>query len=39
MSASGRWAAKAIRDPRIKLFIDQSPDLVTPKLPALLDYH
>ena len=27
------------RDPRIKLFIDQSPDLVTPKLPALLDYQ
>ena len=26
-------------DPRIDLFIDQSPDLVTPKLPALLDYQ
>ena len=26
-------------DPRIHLFIDQSPDLVTPKLPALLDYQ
>lgn len=27
------------RDPRIGLFIEQSPDLVTPKLPALLDYQ
>jgi mono/diheme cytochrome c family protein len=26
-------------DPRIGLFINQSPDLVTPKLPALLDYQ
>ena len=26
-------------DPRIGLFITQSPDLVTPKLPALLDYQ
>lgn len=26
-------------DRRINLFIDQSPDLVTPKLPALLDYQ
>ena len=26
-------------DPRIQLFIQQSPDLVTPKLPALLDYQ
>ena len=26
-------------DPRIGLFIDQSPDLVTPKLAALLDYQ
>jgi hypothetical protein len=26
-------------DARIDLFIDQSPDLVTPKLPALLDYQ
>jgi len=26
-------------DPRIGLFISQSPDLVTPKLPALLDYQ
>jgi len=27
------------RDPRIGLFITQTPDLVTPKLPALLDYQ
>jgi hypothetical protein len=27
------------RDPRIGLFIKQSPDLVTPKLAALLDYQ
>jgi mono/diheme cytochrome c family protein len=27
------------RDPRIGLFITQKPDLVTPKLPALLDYQ
>jgi mono/diheme cytochrome c family protein len=27
------------RDPRIGLFIRQTPDLVTPKLPALLDYQ
>jgi hypothetical protein len=27
------------RDPRIKLFIDQTPDLVTPKLRVLLDYQ
>jgi CxxC motif-containing protein (DUF1111 family) len=26
-------------DPRIGLFIKQTPDLVTPKLPALLDYQ
>ena len=26
-------------DPRIGLFINQTPDLVTPKLPALLDYQ
>jgi len=26
-------------DPRVKVFINQSPDLVTPKLPALLDYQ
>ena len=26
-------------DPRINLFINQTPDLVTPKLPALLDYQ
>jgi len=26
-------------DPRINLFIRQTPDLVTPKLPALLDYQ
>jgi processive rubber oxygenase RoxA-like protein len=26
-------------DPRIGLFITQTPDLVTPKLPALLDYQ
>jgi len=26
-------------DPRIGLFINQKPDLVTPKLPALLDYQ
>jgi cytochrome c peroxidase len=26
-------------DPRIGLFIDQTPDLVTPKLAALLDYQ
>jgi mono/diheme cytochrome c family protein len=26
-------------DPRIGLFITQAPDLVTPKLPALLDYQ
>ena len=26
-------------DPRIPLFVPQSPDLVTPKLPALLDYQ
>jgi hypothetical protein len=26
-------------DPRIQLFIQQTPDLVTPKLPALLDYQ
>ena len=27
------------RDPRINLFINQTPDLVTPKLKALLDYQ
>ena len=27
------------RDPRIGLFISQTPDLVTPKLKALLDYQ
>jgi len=26
-------------DPRIELFISQTPDLVTPQLPALLDYQ
>ena len=26
-------------DPRIGVFIEQTPDLVTPKLPALLDYQ
>jgi mono/diheme cytochrome c family protein len=26
-------------DPRVGLFIEQTPDLVTPKLPALLDYQ
>jgi hypothetical protein len=26
-------------DPRLSLFINQTPDLVTPKLPALLDYQ
>ena len=26
-------------DPRIRLFINQAPDLVTPKLPALLEYQ
>lgn len=34
MGGHGRFA-----DPRIGLFIDQSPDLVTPKLAALLDYQ
>jgi len=29
----------SFRDPRIGLFIRQRPDLVTPKLPALLDYQ
>jgi hypothetical protein len=29
----------SFRDPRIGLFIEQTPDLVTPKLPALLDYQ
>ncbi len=29
----------SFRDPRIGLFIRQKPDLVTPKLPALLDYQ
>ena len=29
----------SFRDPRIGLFINQTPDLVTPKLPALLDYQ
>jgi hypothetical protein len=29
----------SFRDPRIGLFISQTPDLVTPKLPALLDYQ
>jgi mono/diheme cytochrome c family protein len=28
-----------LHDPRIGLFITQTPDLVTPKLPALLDYQ
>jgi hypothetical protein len=27
------------QDPRVGLFITQTPDLVTPKLPALLDYQ
>ena len=40
MSAWAKWAAKAISAiPRIGLVIRQSPDLVTPKLPALLDYQ
>ncbi len=34
MGGHGRFA-----DPRIGLFIDQTPDLVTPKLAALLDYQ
>jgi hypothetical protein len=29
----------SFNDPRIRLFINQTPDLVTPKLPALLDYQ
>ena len=29
----------AFHDPRIDLFITQTPELVTPKLPALLDYQ
>jgi hypothetical protein len=29
----------SFHDPRIGLFITQTPDLVTPKLPALLDYQ
>jgi hypothetical protein len=29
----------SFNDPRIKLFINQTPDLVTPKLQALLDYQ
>src|SRR5262245_47121024 len=29
----------SFRDPRINLSISQTPDLVTPKLPALLDYQ
>src|SRR5258705_3788135 len=29
----------SFRDPRIGLFIGQTPDLVTPKLAALLDYQ
>ena len=29
----------SFNDPRINLFIRQTPDLVTPKLPALLDYQ
>jgi hypothetical protein len=29
----------SFNDPRIGLFINQTPDLVTPKLPALLDYQ
>jgi RoxA-like, cytochrome c-like len=34
MGGKGRFS-----DPRIGLFINQAPDLVTPKLPALLDYQ
>lgn len=34
MGGQGRFI-----DPRIGLFIEQTPDLVTPKLPALLDYQ
>jgi mono/diheme cytochrome c family protein len=34
MGGQGRF-----NDPRIGLFIHQTPDLVTPKLPALLDYQ
>src|SRR6478609_3564757 len=34
MGGHGRF-----NDPRIGLFIDQTPDLVTPKLAALLDYQ
>jgi mono/diheme cytochrome c family protein len=34
MGGHGRF-----NDPRIGLFVNQTPDLVTPKLPALLDYQ
>jgi hypothetical protein len=34
MGGHGRF-----NDPRLGLFINQTPDLVTPKLPALLDYQ
>jgi hypothetical protein len=34
MGGHGRF-----NDPRIGVFINQTPDLVTPKLPALLDYQ
>jgi len=34
MGGHGRF-----NDPRISLFVNQTPDLVTPKLPALLDYQ
>lgn len=36
----GQMGGKGVfNDPRIGLFINQSPDLVTPKLAALLDYQ
>ena len=34
MGGHGRF-----HDPRLSLFVNQTPDLVTPKLPALLDYQ
>ena len=34
MGGHGRF-----NDPRLSLFVNQTPDLVTPKLPALLDYQ
>ena len=36
----GQMGGKGVfKDPRIGVFIDQTPDLVTPKLRALLDYQ